>query len=156
MIIVLALYLGGVYLIFFKFKLLPFNKLTGGLIALVGVIILTLFMAGLQNLAPASARGMITANFTEIAPQVTGQVVEVPIEHNQKVDVNQVLFRINPRPFQRQVDQLKAALVQTESGVAQLKESADAARAQVNSSRQSIAIGGAARTSYRSTFFATM
>ena len=140
MIIVLALYLGGVYLIFFKFKLLPFNKLTGGLIALVGVIILTLFMAGLQNLAPASARGMIIANFTEIAPQVTGQVIEVPIEHNQDVDVNQVLFRINPRPFQRQVDQLKAALVQTESGVAQLKESADAARAQVKSTQANLTL----------------
>jgi multidrug resistance efflux pump len=83
---------------------------------------------------------MIVANFTEIAPQVTGQVIEVPVEHNQEVDVNEVLFRINPRPFQNQVDQLKAALVQTESSVAQLKESADAARAQVRSTEANLAL----------------
>jgi len=141
MIIILGLYLGGVYLIFFKLKLLPFNKLTGGLIALVGVTIFVLFFVALQTLVPASTRGQIVANFTEIAPQVAGRVIEVPIEHNQDVEVNQVLFRLNPRPFQNQVDQLKAVLVQTESGVAQLKESSDAARAQVRSIEANLRLG---------------
>ena len=140
MVIVLALYFGGVYLIFLKFKLLPFNKFTAAIIALVGIIIGTVFMVGLQTLVPASARGMIIADFTEIAPQVSGQVIEVPIEHNQDVDVNQILFRINPRPFQDQVDQLKAQLVQTESSVAQLKESLDAARAQVRSTEANLTL----------------
>jgi multidrug resistance efflux pump len=140
MLFILAGYLGLVYLVFVKFKLLPLNPLTRGLIVLVGVIILTVFMVHLQTLVPASARGMLIATFTEIAPQVTGRVIEVPIEHNQDVDVNQVLFRINPRPFQRQVEQLKAVLVQTESGVAQLKESADAARAQVKSTQANLAL----------------
>jgi multidrug resistance efflux pump len=138
MLFILGGYLALVYLIFVKFKLLPLNALTRGLIVLVGVIILTVFMVNLQTMVPQSARGMIVANFTEIAPQVSGQVIEVPIEHNQDVDVNQVLFRINPRPFQRQVEQLRAALVQTESGVAQLKEAADAARAQVKSTEASL------------------
>ena len=140
MLFILGGYLALVYLIFVKLKLLPLNPLTRGLIVLVGVIILTVFMVNLQSMVPASVRGMIVANFTEIAPQVTGQVIEVPVGPNDEVDVNEVLFRINPRPFRRQVEQLKAVLVQTESGVAQLKESADAARAQVKSTQANLAL----------------
>ena len=88
MLFVLGAYLGGVYLVFVKFKLLPLNPLTRGLILLVGVIILNLFIVALNMWVPASSRGMIIANFTEIAPQVTGRVIEVPVEHNQDVDVN--------------------------------------------------------------------
>ena len=141
MVIILALYFGAVCLIFYKWKLLPFNRITGGITLLVGVTIFTLFFVALQTLTPASARGMITGTMTEIAPQVQGQVIEVPAEVNQAVDPNEVLFRINPRPYQDQVDQLRARLVQTESTVAQLKESFDAARAQVRSIDANLTLG---------------
>lgn len=131
MFIILALYFGGVYLVFFKLKLIPLNKLTGAIVALLGVTIFIFFFVALQTLTPASARGMITGIVTEIAPQVQGQVIEVPVGVNTPVEANEVLFRINPRPFQDRVDQLEAQLVQTESTVAQLRQSVDAARAQV-------------------------
>ena len=133
MIFILGLYFAGVYLIFFKFKLLPFNKFTGSIIAVIGVTIFIVFFVALQVLTPASSRGMITAVITEIAPQVQGQVIEVPVEVNQEIEAEEILFRINPRPFQDQVDELQARLVQTESTVAQYKQSLDAARAQVRS-----------------------
>ena len=140
MVIVLGLYLGGVYLIFFKFKLLPFNKITGGFVVVLGVTILTVFLVGLQTLTPASVQGMISANVTEIAPQVQGEVIEVSVQVNQMVEANEVLFRIDPRPYQDQVDQLKAQLVGTEATVAQLKESYDAARAQVSTTIVQLAL----------------
>jgi len=133
MIFILGLYFGGVYLVFFKFKLLPVNKLTGGLIALVGVTIFVFFFVALQVLTPASARGMITGQITEIGPQVQGRVVEVAVGVNQAVEPNEVLFRINPRLYQDQVDQLRAQLVLAEATVAQLRQSYDGARAQVRS-----------------------
>ena len=63
MVIVLTLYLGGVYLIFFKWKLLPFNKFTGGFVVVLGVTILTVFLVGLQTLTPASVQGMISVRY---------------------------------------------------------------------------------------------
>ncbi len=150
MLFILGLYLGGAYLIFFKWKLLPLNKITGGITVVAGVTILTLFMVALQARTPASARGMISAFITEIAPQVQGQVIEVPVEVNQAVEPNEILFRINPRPYRDQVDQLKARLVQTESTVAQLKESFDAARAQVRSTNGAIRASNSSTSMTRS------
>ena len=50
MVIVSCLYLAVVYLVFFKWKLLPFNKITGGIVVVLGVMILTVFLVGLQTL----------------------------------------------------------------------------------------------------------
>ena len=70
MVIVTVLYLAIVYLLFFKFKLLPWNGLTKGLTTLVGVIILIGFLVGLQGLTPSSSQGIVTARIVEVAPQV--------------------------------------------------------------------------------------
>ncbi len=141
MIFILGLYLGTVYLIFVKWKLLPVNGITTGLAALVGVVIMELFLVGLQTLTPASTSGMITAPITEISSQVQGQVIEVPVAVNQAVEANEILFKINPRSYQDTVDQLTAQLVTTSSNVAQLKEALDAARAQVRSTVVQLTLG---------------
>ena len=57
MVIILTLYLSGVYLIFFKWKLLPFNKITGGITVVLGVTILTLFLVGLMLCRLFARRG---------------------------------------------------------------------------------------------------
>jgi hypothetical protein len=69
MLIITALYLALVFLLFFKFKVLPWNKLSQGLVVLIGVIILTGFLVGLQGLTPASVQAAITGRVVEIAPQ---------------------------------------------------------------------------------------
>ena len=130
MLIVTALYVGVVYLVFFKLELLPFNKLAQAIVLVVGVVLLTVFLVGLQTLTPVSKQAVIAGHVTEIAPQVQGQVIDVPIAGNEKVGPGDLLFQIDPAPFQNEVDRLSAQLADTESQVAQLKESYDAARAQ--------------------------
>jgi multidrug resistance efflux pump len=149
MVIILTLYLTGVYLIFFKWKLLPFNKITGGIVVVLGVMILNIFLVGLQTLTPASVQALITGNVTEIAPQVQGRVVEVPVGASEAVEPGDVLFQIDHRPYQYRVDQLKAQLVESEAYVAQLKESYDAARAQTKATRQSLALSELRLKQYR-------
>ena len=140
MVIVLTLYLSGVYLIFFKWKLLPFNKITGGLTVVLGVVILTLFLVGLQTLTPPSVQALITGTVTEIAPQVQGRVIEVPVAGSEAVEPGDLLFQIDPRPYQYRVDQLTAQLVESEAYVAQLKESYDAARAATKATQHQLAL----------------
>ncbi len=110
MLIITALYLALVYLLFFKFKVLPWNKISQELAVLIGVIILTLFLVGLQGLTPASVQGAITGRIVEVAPQVSGRVLTVEAEPNITVDAEAVLFSIDPVIFESRVDELEARL----------------------------------------------
>ncbi len=110
MVIITCLYLALVYLLFFKFKLLPWNKISQGLTVLIGVIILTGFLVGLQGLTPVSVQGAITGRVVEIAPQVSGRVITVEAEPNITVDEGAVLFSIDAVSFESRVDELEARL----------------------------------------------
>jgi multidrug efflux pump subunit AcrA (membrane-fusion protein) len=110
MVIITTLYLMLVYLLFFKFKLLPWNKISQGLTVLVGVVILSAFLVGLQGLTPSSVQGAITGRIVEIAPQVSGRVITVEAEPNNRVDAGAVLFSIDPVSFESRVDELEARL----------------------------------------------
>ena len=46
----------------------------------------------------------------EVIPEVSGKVVEVPVKPLSPLKEGDVLFRIDPRPFQNQVDSLDAQL----------------------------------------------
>jgi multidrug resistance efflux pump len=110
MLIVTVLYLAIVYLLFFKFKLLPWNGLTKGLTAVVGTIILTGFLVGLQGLTPSSSQGIVTTRIVEVAPQVSGRITSVSIAPNVVVEEGAVLFTIDPIPFEARVQELEARL----------------------------------------------
>ena len=56
MIIITTLYCLSIYLVFHKFKLLPWNKASKTISLVLGVIILCAFLVGLQGLTPASAQ----------------------------------------------------------------------------------------------------
>ncbi len=110
MLIIAGLYAAAVYLLFFKLKLLPWNKISQGLVVLIGVVILTLFLVGLQGLTPASVQGGITGRIVEIAPQVSGRVIMVKAEPNVTVDEGALLFSIDPVLFESRIDELEARL----------------------------------------------
>ena len=110
MVIVSVIYLVLVYVLFFKLRLLPWNKITQGLTLLVGVVILTAFLAGLQSLTPSSTQGQITTRITEIAPQVSGRITGVSVKLNVEVEQNSVLFTIDSTLYQARVDELEALL----------------------------------------------
>ena len=126
MVIVTVLYFALVYLLFFKFKLLPWNGLTKGLTALVGTIILTGFLVGLQGLTPSSSQGIVTARIVEVAPQVSGRIISVSVEPNVVVEEGAVLFTIDPIPFEARVQELEAKLKLSNLRLGQYQELAAA------------------------------
>lgn len=63
----------------------------------------------------------------EVIPNVSGEVIEVPVEPLKTVQPGDVLFKIDPVPFQAKVDQLEAELEATIQAVAQLKAASEAA-----------------------------
>lgn len=74
---------------------------------------------------------------TPILPGVRGRVVEVPVQDrtNQHLEAGEVLFKIDPTPYEYTVAEKKAGLADAEANVAQLKASVDQATATVEKAK---------------------
>ncbi|WP_353150114.1 HlyD family secretion protein [Pollutimonas bauzanensis] len=130
MLEVIALVYGGlVWLVFIKFKLLPWNiKSQVGVVAvgLAGIIALIFI---LNVIAPTSSQVRVANYVVEIVPSVTGRVLEVPIEGNRLIRKGDTLLKLDPKPFQIQIKALEANLATVQANAAQLTAQRDAARA---------------------------
>ena len=76
----------------------------------------------------------------QIVPQVRGVVVEVPVEANKPIKKGDVLFRIDPQPYQIEVDRLRASLAAKNSKFAQLAEQLAAAEAATKQARPNLLV----------------
>jgi multidrug resistance efflux pump len=68
----------------------------------------------------------------EIVPNVSGKVVDVPVKPLQPLKKGDVLFQIDRRPFQAEVDRLAAAVAEAEQKVLQLEAVLNTAAANVD------------------------
>jgi multidrug resistance efflux pump len=109
MVIILCLYLIGLWAIFSKYKLARWGWLSGTFSTVIGVFILATFLALFNYLTP-SGRVTVTGRVVEVTPNVTGQIIAIPVKPNVPVKANDVLFQIDPAPFQYKVAQLQASL----------------------------------------------
>jgi multidrug resistance efflux pump len=131
MVIILCLYVVALWLVFSKFKLVSWGWLSGTVSVLVGVFILATFLALFNYLTP-SGRVTVTGRVVEVTPNVTGQIVAIPVKPNVPVKANDVLFQIDPAPFQYKVTQLQASLAAAKQQVEILKSNYEQATANVS------------------------
>ena len=69
-------------------------------------LVLLLPMAWSSPQGPA----IVLRNTVEIAPSVTGEVIDVPVQPNTALKAGDILFRIDPTPYQATVKSLTAQL----------------------------------------------
>jgi multidrug resistance efflux pump len=74
----------------------------------------------------------VTGRVVEVTPNVTGQIVAIPVKPNVPVKANDVLFQIDPAPFQYKVTQLQASLAAAKQQVEILKSNYEQATANVS------------------------
>ncbi len=77
-------------------------------------------------------------NVIQIVSQVGGRVVEVPVQPNVPVKTGDVLFRVDPRPYQFQVDKLEAVVADAGVNVAQLAARVSGANAAVQQAQANL------------------
>jgi len=77
---------------------------------------------------PWTRDGQVHAQVIQIAPRISGPIVNLPIIDNQLVKAGDLLFEIDPRTFQAAVDQAQADLQQAQVEADDAKEEADRAR----------------------------
>src|SRR5512138_3465204 len=136
--LLLGIYAFFVWLIFFKFKWLPWNTVSQVVVITIPIVGLTALILALNVFAPSSADVRVIKYVVNVVPQVRGRVVEVPAEGNRPMKKGEVLFRIDPTPYQLQVASLEAQLANAEGSSRELEEQLSGAIAQVAASKSAI------------------
>ena len=111
--------------------------LTTGVVLLVALILLLVkYRDYVTN--PWTRDGQVRANVVQLAPRVSGPIVDLPIRDNQLVKTGDLLFVIDPRTFQAAYDQARAELDRTGDSVRALEQQVEAARAGVDVAEASV------------------
>lgn len=111
-ILLLGIYSFFVWLIFFKFRWLPWNIISQVIVVTIPIIGLTLLILLLNIVAPSSHDVRVVNYVVPINPPVRGLVTEVPIEPNRPIKKGDVLFKVDPTPFEIAVKNFEAQIAQ--------------------------------------------
>jgi len=143
-ILLLGIYSFFVWLIFIKFKWLPWNIYSQVTVVVIPIIGLATLILTLNVVAPSSPDLRVFRYTVPIVSQVRGRVVEVPIvEGNVLVKKGDVLFRIDPTPYKLQVNTLQAQLANAIAQQKEVEESLKGAKAKVLETEGAITQAGA-------------
>lgn len=132
MLIVLSIYAALIWLLFFQFRLLPWNKGWKWTVYSVGVL-LAFVVLGALNFYTPSGRVVVQGATVEITPNVSGTVVAVEATPNRPLIDGDVIFRIDPVPYAAEVRRLEAALVDAQENVRRMEADLESARADIAS-----------------------
>ena len=118
----------------------------GVVMAAALALLLTLYQV---NRSPRTDDASVWANYIEVAPQVTGWLVELPIKDNAFVKQGDLLFVIDPRPYEYALQQalsdqkdLEEQIIDERRRIAAQNSAVLAAGAAVTTSRTGIQTAG--------------
>src|SRR5213075_1201228 len=135
-VLLLGIYSFFVWLIFIKLKWLPWNIGSQVTVVIIPVVGLAALILLLNIFAPSSSDLRVYKYTVPIVSQVRGRVVEVPVEEgNRLVHKGDVLFRIDPTPYELEVKTLEAQLVGMQGSKGELEEQAKGAQAKIEESQ---------------------
>jgi multidrug resistance efflux pump len=116
-ILLLGIYSFFVWLIFIKLKLLPWTTPWKVGVAIFPIVAIAVMLLLLNIFAPTTGDVRVVKYVVPIVSQVRGRVIEVPVENNRPVKKGDVLFKIDPTPYQNEVHSLEAKLAADEAKV---------------------------------------
>jgi multidrug resistance efflux pump len=133
MMAIFGVYMLLIWLIFAKLKLIRFSLPIALVLAAVGPAFAFFILLSMNNYHPSSADARVFQRIVQIVPHITtpGRVAEIVAQPNAPLKKGDVIFRIDPQPFQFEIDRLQAALAAAQQSVPQLKSSFDQASAGV-------------------------
>ncbi|MBW1750183.1 MAG: biotin/lipoyl-binding protein [Deltaproteobacteria bacterium] len=94
--------------------------LTGVIVAIAVTMVLLKYRDYVVN--PWTRDGQVQANVIQLTSRVSGPIVALPIRDNQFVKAGDLLFKIDPRTFQANLDSARAQLDETGDSVNALEK----------------------------------
>lgn len=124
-------YAAVVWLIFVKFKLVRLSLPIALVLAAAGPLIFAYILWAMNFYHPGSSDVQVLRRVVQIAPRVSkpGRVSEVRVSANAAMMKGDELFVIDPKPFEFEVERLKAALAASQEAAKELQESLNQASA---------------------------
>src|SRR3954469_10674439 len=116
-VLLLGVYSFFVWLIFIKLKLLPWTTPWKVAVAIFPLVVIVIMLLLLNIYAPATTDVRVVKYVVPMVSQVRGRVIEVPVENNRTVKKGDVLFKIDPTPYQNEVTSLEAKLQSDEAKI---------------------------------------
>lgn len=116
-------------------KYLP-HLVTAVVVLVAGLVALNKYEAYVKN--PWTRDGQVRAYVIQVAPRVSGPIVNLPIKDNQFVRAGDLLFEIDPRTFEVSLAQARAQLDETGDDVKALEKQVETAEASVEVSTAAI------------------
>jgi multidrug resistance efflux pump len=143
--ILVGIYAFFVWLIFIKFKWLPWNTKSQVIVVIIPIVAITALILTLNVVAPSSADVRVIKYVVQVVPQVRGRVIEVPVTGNDYVKKGTVLFKIDPTPYRNTVKQLEGKLAANQAALNEALAGLSQAGASVGEMREAVnAAGGQA------------
>jgi multidrug resistance efflux pump len=102
-------------------------------VAIILLICIVLFGYSLiaDRVTPYTPQGIVQAFVVAIAPEVPGRVIEVGVADNQKVEAGNLLFRVDPEPYEIALEKAKADVAATGQSIGANTAGVGAAQAKV-------------------------
>jgi multidrug efflux system membrane fusion protein len=91
----------------------PALRVVGAVLSLaiiVAAVVAAVYVTRIYYVHPRTDDAYVRANMIAVAPHVSGPIVKLPIVDNQRVKQGDLLFVVDPRPYQAMLDQLTAKL----------------------------------------------
>ena len=112
----------AICVVIFKVFKIPLNKWSVPTAVLGGIVLIGALIFAMNYNHPYSEISRAYFVTTPVVPAVTGKVVEVPVTGNAKLAAGDVLFRIDPVPFENKVASVKAQVVSAKEDLRRAKE----------------------------------
>ncbi|MCP8464659.1 biotin/lipoyl-binding protein [Pseudomonas sp. ZM23] len=106
----------------FKIFRIPLNKWTVPTAVLGGVVLIGALIFAMNYNHPYSEVARTYFVSTPVVPVVSGDVIDVPVKGNQMLSKGDVLFQIDPAPFQDRVKSLQAQIVSARADLGRASE----------------------------------
>ena len=122
----------------FKIFNIPLNKWTVPTAVLGGVVLIGTLILLMNYNHPFTQLGNQVFSSTPIVSGVRGRVIEVPVEPNKPLKQGDILFMIDPIPYEAEVEKLEAQIKEASQGALGLEsdvQEAQAAQAQAIADR---------------------
>ena len=107
------------------------GRLIGAAIVLGALIAVVVTLLQWET-RPQTDDATVRANFVGIAPQVSGHIIELHVRDNQQVKEGDLLFVIDPRPYEIALERARATLLLARTEVDGLKNGAATAVAGIS------------------------
>jgi len=112
-----------------------------GIAVFVGAVVTLVIVVQATNQNPRTDDANVRANFIEITPEVNGRLVQLPVKDNSFAKKGDLLFAIDPRPYEYALQQalsdqeaLEQQIVDAKRRIAAEGSAVEAARATVDRS----------------------